>query len=219
MLKLYYHPVSANSRRVWIALLEKNIPVERVALNLDGDQHQPAFLSLNPFHQIPVLIDGDFRIIESIAILDYLETKYPLPAMLPRDAQQLAIVRMVQMVTTHELVPATIQLSGQVMGLIEPNLQKQEQAKQKISTVLTFFETHFAEHCYLGGNDLTLADIVAGTVVPGLADLGISLDDYPKLKAWTARLITRPSWQATQPSREVIAAFMPQMKDLMTARS
>ncbi len=48
MLKLYHSPLSPNSRRVWIALLEKDIPFELVPLNMDGDQCQPEFLALNP---------------------------------------------------------------------------------------------------------------------------------------------------------------------------
>lgn len=104
MLKLYHTAISANSRRVWIALLEKEIPFELVSLKLDGDQFQPEFLAINPFHHIPVLVDDDFRLIESLAILDYLEAKYPTPAMLPTDAQDLATVRMVEMVTNNELL-------------------------------------------------------------------------------------------------------------------
>ncbi len=60
MLKLYHNPISSNSRRVWIALLEKEIPFELVSLNLDGDQFQPEFLALNSFHHIPVLVDDGF---------------------------------------------------------------------------------------------------------------------------------------------------------------
>lgn len=81
MLKLYHVPISLNSRRVWIALLEKKLQFELVELKLDGDQFHPDFIALNPFHHIPVLVDDGFRIIESLAILDYLEAKYPTPAM------------------------------------------------------------------------------------------------------------------------------------------
>ena len=52
MLKLYYTPISMNSRRVWVALLEKQIAFEPIALNLDGDQFKPDFLAINPFHRI-----------------------------------------------------------------------------------------------------------------------------------------------------------------------
>ena len=88
MLKFYYHPLSPLARRVWIALLEKNIAFEPIIVNLkEGEQFQPEFLKLNPFHHVPVIIDNSFRVIESLAILDYLEAKYPTPALLPRDAQ------------------------------------------------------------------------------------------------------------------------------------
>lgn len=217
MLKLYYHPLSANSRRVWIVLLEKHISFELHPLDLNGDQHQPEFLALNPFHHVPVLVDQDFRIVESIAILDYLEAKYPEPAMLPANAQDLAIVRMVQITTVTELVPAVIRWMGFVMGCVEANSEKQEQTRQKIQTVLAFFEAQLEDRLYLGSFDLTLADIVAGTVVPGLPDLGVSLDDFPNLKAWTARLMARPSWQATQPQPDLLQTFIPQIKHLVTA--
>lgn len=217
MLELYYHPISANSRRVWIALLEKNLPFELKLLNLNGDQHQVSFLSLNPFHHVPVLVDHGFRIVESIAILDYLEAKYSTPAMLPNNAKDLAIVRMVQIVTITELVPAVIRLTSQVMGFVEKSFEKQEQTSQTINTALAFFEDQFDHRGYFGSDSLTLADIVAGTVVPGLPDLGIGLDNYPKLKVWAEQLASRPSWQATQPNQDSIQAFIPQMRDLVTA--
>ncbi len=90
-----------------MALLEKQIAFEAIALNLDGDQFEPEFSAINPFHRIPVLIDGDLTVIESLAILDYLEAKYPTPALLPTEAKALAVVRMVEMVTLNELLPAT----------------------------------------------------------------------------------------------------------------
>ncbi len=81
MLKLYYTPISMNSRRVWVALLEKQIPFEPLALNLDGDQFKPDFLAINPFHRIPVLVDEDLTLVESLAILDDREAEYPTPAL------------------------------------------------------------------------------------------------------------------------------------------
>jgi len=88
MLKLYHSPTSPNSRRVWIALLEKELPFELVSLNLNGDQFQPEFLELNPFHHVPVLVDDGKSVVESLAILDYLEAKYPTPALMPTDAKE-----------------------------------------------------------------------------------------------------------------------------------
>ncbi|WP_333223057.1 glutathione S-transferase family protein [Microcoleus sp. Pol12A5] len=61
MLKLYYTRISLNSHRraSEVALLERQIAFEPIALNLDGDQFKPDFLAINPFHRIPVLVDED----------------------------------------------------------------------------------------------------------------------------------------------------------------
>ena len=77
MLTFYYHPLSPVARRVWLALLEKQIPFHPVLVDLRGEQNQPEFLALNPFHHVPVIVENDLRLIESLAILDYLEKRYP----------------------------------------------------------------------------------------------------------------------------------------------
>lgn len=221
MLKLYYQPISHNSRRVWITLLEKNLPFELVQMQLNGDQFQPDFLALNPFHQVPVLIDDDFRIIESLAILDYLEAKYPTPSLLPKDPKELAIVRMVQLITLNELSPALNPFVRQMVGFEENDPQKLEQGKEKLVLVLNFFDNLLDDHPFFGRSDsITFADIVAGLSISWLPQLnvGISLDNYPKLKAWCNRLIERNSWQKTQPSPEIIEAFKSQVKEILKSR-
>lgn len=213
MLKFYHNSLSPNSRRVWVALLEKNIPFEVVQLNLDGDQFQPEFLAINPFHHIPVLVDDDFKVVESLAILDYLEAKYPTPAMLPIDAT-LATVRIVEMVTIN-VVPAITPLLRQMMGFRGGDPQQLEQSKQKAGTVLTFFENLLGEHPYFGDDRITLAEVVAGTTVPMLPTTGVPLDDYPKLSAWCDRLLQRSAWQTTEPSPEAIAAIKSRLEALI----
>ncbi len=218
MLKLYHYPISFNSRRVWVALLEKNLEFELVSIDLNGEQLQPEFLELNPFHHIPVLVDNGFRVLESLAILDYLEAKYPTPALLPTDAETLATVRMVEMVTVNELIPALSPLNQQWLGLGENNSQKLEQAKQQITTVLAFFEQLLGKQHYFGKEQLTLAEVVAGTVVSILPFLGVSLSEYPQLNAWTERLNQRPAWAITQPSLKEIEAVKSDIAARMAVR-
>ncbi|WP_333093195.1 MULTISPECIES: glutathione S-transferase family protein [unclassified Microcoleus] len=214
VLKLYHNPLSTNSRRVWIALLEKEIEFELVPLKLNGDQFQPIFLAISPFHHVPVLADGDFHLIETLAILDYLEAKYPAPALLPPDAKDLAIARMVQMVTVNELTPALSPFVRNSFGGVgDP--EKLEKAGQQVAAVLRFFEDLLGDKPFFGSSAITLADVVAGVSVPWLPELGVSLDNYPKLQAWSERLNSRPSWQQTQASPELVEAFKAQMKQLM----
>ncbi|MEH2073866.1 MAG: glutathione S-transferase family protein [Nostoc sp.] len=214
-LTLYHSPISPNSRRVWITLLEKGLEFELVEIKLDGEQFKSDFLAISPFHHIPALVDDGFNVVESLAILDYLEAKYPTPAMLPKDAKDLAIARMVQLLTVNELLLATTTFLPQILGLPGESPEKIEQAKQKILTVVKLFENLLDDRPYFGGDNLTLAEIVAGTVVIWLPEVGISLSDYPKLNAWHDRLIVRPSWQATEATPEAMEAF----KSVIIARN
>lgn len=214
-LKLYHNPVSGNSRRVWIALLEKQLPFELVTLNLDGDQFAAEFLEISPFNRIPVLVDDGFVVVESLAILDYLETRYPTPALLPKDAKSLATVRMVELATVNELFPAMNPLIQKMMGFGGEDEAKLAESRQRVATVLTFLEEKLGDRPYIGSDRLTLADIVAGTVVIWLPQMGVSLDGYPQLQAWLQRLAARESWQQTQPTPEQLDAFRLQMKELM----
>jgi glutathione S-transferase len=202
MLKFYYNPRSPMARRVWRTLLEKEISFEPILLSLSGDQFQPDFLEINPFHHVPVIVDNGLRVIESLAIVDYLETKYPSPALLPRETQALATVRMVQMVTTNELLPKMI-------SLIYENEESTKflQAKEHINKVLEFLTKCLGNSSYFGGEQLTLADIIAGTDMSLLPKLGVSLSHYPQLNAWLNRLMQREAWRRTELSAEDFEKF------------
>lgn len=213
MLKFYYNPISPNARRVWITLLEKEIPFEPVLMNLNGDQLKPDFLAINPFHHIPVVVDDGYRLVESLAILDYLEAKYPKPALLPQKPQALAIVKMVQMLTANELFPQLISLIYESED--SPQFTK---AKQHIDKVLKFFTDLLGDSLYFGSEQLTLADIVAGNAVLYLPNLGFSLDDYPQINKWSERLMQRPVWQKTKLSDEDFEQFKRRVRVLVKLR-
>jgi glutathione S-transferase len=218
MLTFYHTPLSINSRRVWVALLEKDLPFEAHVMALSGDQFRPEFLSLNPFHHIPVLVDDDFPVIESLAILDYLEAKYPTPSLLATTPEAIAKLRMVEMVTVNELVPAINPLVKQMMGFGQDPEDVIEQAKQKADGVLKFYADKLGDGPFFCGDQLTLADIVAGTFAPWFESLGLPMDSYPTLQAWTDRLMDRPAWATTQPSPRDLAAFRDRMQQRMAAQ-
>ena len=95
MLKFYHHPRSTYARRVMIALLEKHIPHEAVLVDMAAKEHKaPQFLAKNPYGRVPVIDDGGFVLYESTAILNYLETTHPTPALVPSDPKGRALVDM-----------------------------------------------------------------------------------------------------------------------------
>ena len=218
MMKFYYSRLSINARRVWVTLLEKQIEFEPILLKLNGDQFQPDFLQLNPFHHIPVVVDQGFRIFESLAILDYLEAKYPSPAFMPTDAQDIAKVRMIELVTVNELPPASIVLMKEMLDVAVEE-QKVKQAKQSMAIALQYFEDNLAENrLYMIGEQLSYADIVAGTAVAAIPNLGISLAPYPKVSQWVENLNQRSSWQHTAPSPEELERSKAIMKAILQKR-
>jgi glutathione S-transferase len=219
MLKVYGHPLSGNARRVLIALLEKEIEFELILMKLDGDQFEAEFSKLNPFNQIPVLIDEDFSVIESLAILDYLEAKYSIPALMPTDAKAIAKVRTIELVTVNELQSSTFPFMRQVMGL-QVDLNSLEQAQKQIDKVLNFFENNLSENAlFFIEKQFSLADIVAGITVSSFPLLNISLEPYPKVKYWYEGLQKRESWQQTIPTPEQLEAARPRIKEILQRRT
>ena len=218
MLKFYYSRLSINARRVWVTLLEKNIEFEPIVLKLNGDQFEPDFLKLNPFHHIPVLVDQDFSIFESLAILDYLEAKYPNPCFMPSNPQDIAKVRMIELVTVNEFPSASIVLMKEMLDVAVEE-QKVNQAKQTMATGLQYFEDNLeTDQLYFIEEKLSYADIVAGTAVAAIPNLGISLAPYPKLTHWVENLKQRSSWQQTEPSLEELERSKAIMKAILQKR-
>ena len=194
MLKFYYHPLSPIARRVWIALLEKEIPFEPILVDLRGKQFEDDFLTLSPFHHVPVLVHQDLRLIESIAILDYLELQFPQVPLSPQAPAAVAQMRMVQMVTTNELLSKLVAL---VMASEEQPLP--QEIASHLETCLRFLEQALGDKDYFGGDRLNLADIVAGATVPLFSRLGLSLQSYESLQRWQSRITARSAWQLTKP--------------------
>ncbi len=91
-MKLYFHPVSTTSRPVMLFAADEGIELETEVVDLfTGAHKQPGYTALNPSQQVPLLVDGDFRLSESSAILKYLADKKGSAAY-PKDLQQRARV-------------------------------------------------------------------------------------------------------------------------------
>lgn len=214
MLQFYYNPLSPLSRRVWIALLEKEIPFTPITVNLkEGEQFKREFLEINPFHKVPVIIDDGLRVLESLAILDYLECKYPQTPLLPKDPLQLVKVRMAQMVANSELSSLVIPLISET----EESAQLKK-AKRKITRIFNFLAELLAEDAYFGGNTLSVGDIVAGNAVILVGKLGYELNQIEEIARWSDRLMEREVWQQTQPNDEQLEIFKQTVEELIKSQ-
>lgn len=193
MLKLYYNFFSPYSRCVWIAIQAKKITVELIV------SPETDLKKVNPFTYVPKLVDDGFEITDTLAILDYLEAKYPTPSLLPQEAKTLATVRMVENMSINHLLPMITPLCAEWMGWAKSDRLQLEQSEQQILSILTSLENLLRNKTYFAGHQITLAEVTAGAAVSLLPTIGITLEEFPLLKAWWLRLTKWRAWKATQP--------------------
>jgi glutathione S-transferase len=201
-MKLYYYPVSTFSRRVRVALLEKNIPCELIELNLPGREHKEEwYAALNPYTKVPTLVDGDLTLYESSAILMYLEAAHPSPALVPQDPGGRALVDMHLRLCDAHLgrFAGAILLPKRFLPEVNWDRAAIAAAQQQIDAHLAIVERELRDRPYLVGESFTLADIA---YLPFLHFLSLmEIQAGPQVKAWAERVLARPSAQATVPAR------------------
>ena len=202
MLRLYFHPASTYARRVRIALLEKGIAFEPVVLDMAARAHRaPDYLALNPYGRVPTIDDDGFVLYESAAILQYLEATRPAPALTPPDARGRARVDMhLRLCDLQMARPAGIIIFPK--RFLPPerwDRAAMAQAKADIEKHLAIVERTLGEQSFLVDDEYTLADIA---YTPFLQFLPLmEIEPPPRVAAWRARLLDRPTAMATAPER------------------
>jgi glutathione S-transferase len=201
-MKLYYHSFSTYSRRARIAFLEKTIDAELVEVDLVGRAHRAEpYLSINPYGRVPTLVDDDLVLYESTAILDYLEAKYPEPPLVPGDIKQRALVAMHMKLCDLQMSrPAgVIIFSKRFIPEASWRVDDMAKAGKELEKHLAILDRALAGKEYLVSGRYTLADLC---YVPFLEFLPLmGLEAPANVKAWSERLLSRPSSVATKPAR------------------
>ena len=150
MLTLYSYWRSSAAYRVRIALNLKGLAYQTVPVHLlkdGGQQHSADYCALNPQELVPLLIDGEARINQSLAIIEYLEEIFPLPSLLPDDPLDRARVRSLALHIACDLHPLNnlrvLQYLSGPLGLEDE--PKQQWIRHWISTGLANVEQELAE--------------------------------------------------------------------------
>jgi maleylacetoacetate isomerase len=187
-MKLYTYYRSQASFRVRIALNLKGLRREDVFLHLErGDQFAAEYRAINPQMVVPTLFDGDTKLFQSLAILEYLDKQYPEPPILPSDPTARAWVRglaMINVADSHPLiVPRVRHYLTDVLRLSEE--QKAAWIQHWLSLGLQAIEVLLAEHPESGsfchGELPTIADICLVTQVTPAKTFNCPLGPYPRV--------------------------------------
>ncbi|NLY93122.1 MAG: glutathione S-transferase family protein [Myxococcales bacterium] len=199
-MKLYTHPLSTYARRVTMAALEKGIELETVVVDMAAREHRgEAYKKLNPYGRVPTLVDGDLVLYESTAILEYLEDRFPSPPLVPEDAADRARTRMHMKLCDLQLTPqtSTIIFPKRFIPKDRWRLDAMEKAKQEIEAHLAILDRELEGKTWLVAERFTLAELA---YAPFLDFLGLmEIAPPPNVGSWAARMLARPSAQATKP--------------------
>ncbi|XP_077250082.1 glutathione S-transferase 2-like isoform X2 [Tasmannia lanceolata] len=169
-LQLYSYYRSSCAQRVRIALNLKGLKYEYKAINLvKGEQFSPEFSKLNPLNFVPVLVDDDVVISDSLAIILYLEEKYPQHPLLPHDIKRKAINFQAANVVFSSIQPFQNLI---ILNYIEEKVNSDEKlvwARYHIRKGFAALEKLLKDHAgkYATGDEVFLADLFLAPQLSG----------------------------------------------------
>jgi glutathione S-transferase len=169
-----------------------------------GEHKSPSFLANEqPFGQIPVLHDGDFRLYESRAIARYLASKHKSEKLYPSDLKKRALVEQWLSVNQSNSGPINDVVAEYFFKPFftgqNGDASKADALKEKLNKFFDILETHLTSNKYFAGDEFTLADIVwlpylqyMTTKCPGFET---PFENHPHLKQWWTNVTGRDSWK------------------------
>jgi glutathione S-transferase len=180
MLKLYGGARSRASIVQWY-LEELNVPYEFVLLDLQAGEHrQPAYLAINPMGKVPAIVDGNFKLWESGAILLYLAEKYDS---IPMSLEYRAEAAQWVLFANATLGPGLF---------IEANREREKER------LLPPLNQHLEQHPFLIADRFGVADVAVGSLlayIPLMLKMGF--DEYPAIVQYLKQITERPAFQKT----------------------
>ncbi|MCX8498837.1 MAG: glutathione S-transferase [Caulobacteraceae bacterium] len=203
-MKLYDSFRAPNPRRVRWLMAEKNITdIEIVMVDVfKGEHRTPEYLAKCGLANVPALeFDDGTAITESVAIARYLETVYPEPNMLGKDARETAVIEMWTrrvenllgtplMLSVRHTHPALAALDTQIPAIAETNLAA-------VGRAMKVFDRQLAKTEFIAGDRVTMADVVAATSIDFARMIKFTLPaELTHLNRWYDAMMARPAAKA-----------------------
>jgi glutathione S-transferase len=193
-MQLYEFAPPRSIRVRWI-LQELGVDFEVVTINLAAGEHRrPEFLKINPAGKVPVLVDDDFVLTESVAILLYLAEKYPHKGLLPTDIKQRSQVYRWLLFATMELEQPLWRIARHTR-LYPEHLRLPAEislARQDFTDMVVVLEEHMKGGKFIVGNTVTVVDFLCAHTLDWANEVRL-LDDCPHLIQYLERMYARPN--------------------------
>jgi maleylpyruvate isomerase len=204
---LYDYFRSSACFRVRIALNLKGLRAERRFVHLrKGEQRDPGYLAVNPQGLIPLLVVGERRLSQSLAIIEYLDEKHPQPPLLPVGPEDRALVRSIALTIACDIHPID---NTRVMAYLERELaidqpRRDDWYRHWIRLGFEAIEKQLEERetAFCAGPDPTLADICLVPQVFNSRRVDLDLAHYPRIRAVFDACMALPAFADAQPSRQ-----------------
>ncbi len=205
-MKLYYHPNSPNCTDVLATANQLGIELDLELVELmKGAQKDPAFLKLNPNGKVPTLVDGDFVIWESNAIMQYIASTKPGNSLWPAGVRVRADIARWQFWQASQWNKATGMLVWENMikkflNLGAPDPAKIKEGEELFHASAAVLDGHLKDRQYLVGNGLTLTDFSVAASLIYARPARLPLEKYENIRAWYARIESLDAWKKALPA-------------------
>lgn len=192
-LRLHSFPLSGHAHRARLMLALLGLKAETVDVDLRGGaQKQPGYLAMNAFGQVPVLEDGETVIADSNAILVYLAGKYDRSGKwLPADPATAAQVQRWLSVAAGQLLMGPAR--ARMVKLFKSPFDH-DGCKQVATQLFDVMEQHLQGRDWLAAPHATIADIALYSYTAHAPEGDVSLQPYPNIRAWLARIEALPGF-------------------------
>jgi glutathione S-transferase len=202
-MRLYYNPMSSNSRRVTMAANHLGLKLELVEINLMSEGDRRRLAEINPNNKIPVLEDDGFLLWESGAIMQYLADCTPAQKIYPVDPTCRADVNRWIFWSCQHFSPAVgvlvwEQVWKKFVHGTEPDLVELARGNRDLEKFATSLDSYLAGRRWLSGDAVTLADYAVAAPLMYKDRARLPLEKYTHLLAWFGRVQELDAWRQTE---------------------
>ncbi len=197
MVTVYSAPNTRAIRVIWV-LEEIGAKAEIRSMPYPPRQHAPDYFAVNPTGMVPLLIDGEVRLSESMAICDYLATRHGSPLVVPiDDPERPAFLQWLWYGELTLMTPLSrLNIVRQVEGKMGPEVEALiAGARESVAERLKMLEQRLEGRDFLVAGRLTLADISVSYPLHLVGMLGVDTLLGPRSSAYRERLRARPAYQ------------------------